>query len=131
VPEKGEPAALGSLAATATATFALTAGMVSLAMWWNRHSGAPQSVQSQLPAVESTPNARAQQGPPFTKGAKTGALAQGRSRGSSWTTYQNTRFGFALKYPADVFASVAGPANDNGRTLVSHDGAPPCIFLPP
>jgi len=119
---------LGSFAATATATFALTAGMISLAMWWNRHSGAPPSVQSQMPGVESTPNARAQQGPPFTKGAKTqgavtvGASAQGRSRGSSWTTYQNARFGFALKYPADVFAFDAGPANDNGRTLVSHDG---------
>jgi hypothetical protein len=51
-----------------------------------------------------------------------GASAQGRSRGSSWTTYQNTRFGFALKYPADVFAFDAGPADDHGRTLVSHDG---------
>ena len=50
------------------------------------------------------------------------ASAQGRSRGSSWTTYQNMRFGFALKYPADVFRFDAGPANDNGRTLVSHDG---------
>jgi DnaJ domain len=118
---------LGSLAATVTATFALTAGMASLAVWWSRHSGAPQPMQSQLPGVESTLNAPAQQGAPFTKGAKTqgavtvGASAQGRSRGSSWTTYQNTRFGFALKYPTDVFA-FAGPANDNGRTLVSHDG---------
>ena len=64
---------------------------------------------------------------PYGKGGKTGgaqvaASAQGRSRGSSWTTYQNMRFGFALKYPADVFRFDAGPANDNGRTLVSHDG---------
>ena len=45
-----------------------------------------------------------------------------RRRGSSWTTYQNARFGFALKYPVDVFAFDTGPANDNVRTLVSHDG---------
>jgi curved DNA-binding protein CbpA len=121
---------LRGLAATATATFVLTASMVLLAMWWGRHTGAFRSVQSQTPGVESTSDARAQQGGPYGKGGKTppqgGALAaastQGRGRGSSWSTYQNTRFGFALKYPADVFAFDTTPANDSGRTLVSHDG---------
>ena len=122
---------LGRLAATATATFALTASMAALAVWWSVHSAAPQSAQSQTPAVESASNARTQQGPSFSKAAKTSpqrgvqvaASAGGRSRGSSWTTYQNARFGFALKYPADVFAFDTTPANDNSRTLVSHDGA--------
>src|SRR5262245_19810227 len=40
------------LAATATATFALTASMAALAVWWSVHSAAPQSAQSQTPAVE-------------------------------------------------------------------------------
>ena len=121
---------LGSLAATATATFVLTASMVALAVWWSVYSEAPLSAQSQTPAVEST-SARAQPAPSFSKVAKTSpqrgvqvaASAEGRSRGSSWTTYQNARFGFTLKYPADVFAFDTTPANDNGRTLVSHDGA--------
>ena len=56
--QKDEPTPLGEFAATATATFALTAGTVSLAAWWSRHSGAPQSVQSQPPSVESTSNGR-------------------------------------------------------------------------
>jgi curved DNA-binding protein CbpA len=60
---------LGSLAATATATFMLTAGAVSLAVWWSRHSGAPQSLQSQPPSVEST-HTRAQQGMPYGKGGR-------------------------------------------------------------
>jgi curved DNA-binding protein CbpA len=122
---------LGSLALTATATFALTAGMISLAAWWGRHNGALQAVQSQTPGAESTSaDARAPQGGPYGKGGKTppqgaahaAASAPGRGRGSSWSTYQNTRFGFALKYPADVFAFDTTPANDSGRTLVSHDG---------
>jgi curved DNA-binding protein CbpA len=69
---------LGSLAATATATFALTAGTVSLAVWWSRHSGAPQSLQSQKPSVESTSDTRAQQGMPYGKGGEDGRSPGGR-----------------------------------------------------
>lgn len=119
-----------TLAATATATFALTASTVSLAVWWSQHVGAPQSVQPQGPGIESTLDTRAQQGTHRSEGAKAsprggatvGALPQSRRRGSNWTTYQNARFSFALKYPADVFAFDTGSANDNIHTLVSRDG---------
>ena len=54
-------------------------------------------------------------------GATVGA-SQGRRKGSSWATYKNARFGFAVKYPVDVFALGSAPADDNARTLFSRDG---------
>ncbi len=118
-----------TLAATATATFTLTASAVSLAVWWGHHARARQSVQAQAPGMENTPDTRAQQGTHGSEGAKasprggaTAGASQGRRKGSSWATYQNTRFSFALKYPVDVFAFDTGPANDNVRILVSRDG---------
>jgi len=117
-----------TLTATAITTFVLTAGTASLAVWWSQLAVAPWSVQAQAPGIGSVPLARAQQGdgkeaatasPPG--GARVGA-SQGRRKGSSWATYKNARFGFAVKYPEDVFAFDTGPPNDNARTLVSHDG---------
>ena len=82
------------------------------------------SQQSQAPGVESMPDARAQKGPKTAPqgGATVSVVPPGWRRGSSWTTYQNARFKFALKYPADVFPFDMGPANDNGHTLLSRDG---------
>src|SRR5262245_46594088 len=117
-----------SLVATATATFALTVSIISLAVWWDRHNAAVRPEQLQTRSVVSTPNARVQQGAvkapkTFSQGGVTaGTSPQGWRRGSSWITYQNPRFGFALKYPADLFSVETVPANDNGRTLVSRDG---------
>ena len=55
-------------------------------------------------------------------GAKVRALPQRRRNASNWTTYQDAGFDFALKYPTDIFVFDKGPAHDNVRTFVSHDG---------
>jgi curved DNA-binding protein CbpA len=39
-----------------------------------------------------------------------------------WLTYRNDRFGFALDYPADVFAADERRLGDFWRLFVSHDG---------
>lgn len=42
---------------------------------------------------------------------------------AGWTTYRSTRFGFALKYPGDVFAAAAAaPADGSAGSFVSRDG---------
>ena len=41
---------------------------------------------------------------------------------ASWTTYRNARFGFALKYPADMFVLETAPADNGAGTFVSRDG---------
>ena len=109
------------LATTATATFALTAVTVSLAVWWSQHAGAPQSVRPRAPVMESAAEAHAQLAP--HRDDTVGPLPQGRRKGGSWSTYQNVHFKFALKYPVDVFALETGEANDNVRTFHSRDGA--------
>lgn len=45
-----------------------------------------------------------------------------RRRASNWTTYQDARFGFALKFPTDLFVVDKEPTNDNVRTFHSQDG---------
>src|SRR5262245_11248330 len=42
-----------SLASIAVATFVLTAGTVSLAVWWSQYAGAPQLVQPPARGIES------------------------------------------------------------------------------
>jgi DnaJ domain len=106
-----------TFAATATATFVVTASALSVAVWMSRHPSAPQSMQRQAAGIES----EGTKAPPQDE-ATVGALPQPRRRGWSWTTYQNARFSFALKYPVDVFAFDTGPANDNFRAVVSRDG---------
>jgi curved DNA-binding protein CbpA len=55
------------------------------------------------------------------------ASLKGGGRGSGWATYHNARFGFALRYPADVFAYDVG-SSENVRNFVSRDGAKLHIF---
>lgn len=119
------------LAATATAVFTLTTGVISLAALWGQEAaGVAQSVPAQVPGAGSSPEKSAQlKSQPRVdaearpeSGAPASASAQTRGRGSSWTTYRNDRFRFSLKYPADVFAFNTGPANDNGITLISAEG---------
>jgi hypothetical protein len=115
-----------SLAVTASASFALTASIVCLALWWR--TGALLLAQPLARGVESTPGTPTQPVPSRDEGVKiqvgsaVGALSQSRRRGAGWSTYQNDRFNFALKYPADVFAVDAGTASDNVRTFRSIDG---------
>jgi hypothetical protein len=48
---------------------------------------------------------------------------QPRSKPANWTSYRNTRFGFALRYPADIFTSTGATGIDgNERLLRSRDG---------
>lgn len=118
-----------SLATIASATFALTASTGALAVWLSGHARLPQPMQEQS-ALASSADARAPQAGQPGETAKSSswgetavdASLQERRRGWSWTTYQNARFGFALKYPADVFAFDSGTGNENVRTLVSRDG---------
>jgi hypothetical protein len=59
-----------------------------------------------------------------TMSSRAPALAvapQTTDRQEAWSAYQNTRFGFSLKYPAHVFAPVAGE-QDGEVLFVSHDG---------
>lgn len=40
---------------------------------------------------------------------------------SSWTTYENPRFGYSLNYPTDVFGEVRPSENGDGITLYGRD----------
>ena len=51
------------------------------------------------------------------------APALPRDKPVNWVSYHNARFGFALRYPADVFTSAAGDdAERNERLFLSNDG---------
>ena len=45
-----------------------------------------------------------------------------RTKPAQWTVHQNTRFGFALKYPQDVFTTESNEREINDRLLISGDG---------
>jgi DnaJ domain len=45
-----------------------------------------------------------------------------RDDSGPWAVLKNARLGFALRYPAEVFAPVAGNAGEHLRLLVSRDG---------
>ena len=122
------PRRFWTFTATAIAACVLTASMVSLAVWWSQLAVAPRLVQAQAPVIGNTPHMRAQWGDgseaaiASQPGGVTVGASQGRRKGSSWATYKNDRFGFAVKYPVDVFALGSAPADDNARTLFSRDG---------
>ena len=115
-----------SFAGTASVTFALTATTILFAVWWR--TGALPSVQSSARVVEGASGTSTQLGIPRNEvdaaqsEGTVGMLSQGRRRGAGWTTYQNARFSFAIKYPADVFAIDTGTASDDVRTFQSTDG---------
>lgn len=118
----------GSLAATATTTFALTVGILSLVMLRGQSAAVPHTAQTQAPAAESRLEPR-QQAHQKTAAAvlpeheaSTVEPKEAPRRGWSWTTYRNAPFKFLVKYPADVFALSAEPATKNGVTFISEDG---------
>ena len=41
---------------------------------------------------------------------------------TDWATIHNTRFGFQIAYPADIFFSTKTPSGNDGRVLQSADG---------
>ncbi len=41
---------------------------------------------------------------------------------AEWRTYKNTRFGFEIAYPADLFHEGEPPVNDDGRNFDTDDG---------
>jgi hypothetical protein len=100
--------------ATTAATFALTMTAVSIAVRWHLDAAVSATALGRAPAKELSPAASNDPG-------KTTALPH-RGQAESWTTYRNASFGFALRYPAGVFALDRGQSTKSVRTFVSRDG---------
>jgi curved DNA-binding protein CbpA len=116
-----------TFAATAAATFALTTSAIGPALWWTlaKRGFDPARVIGSGAAGRVTVAGALEgetKGPPVVLAAPA-ASSERRGRGSGWTNYRDARFGFALRYPADVFAYEAGPSGENARSFVSRDGA--------
>jgi curved DNA-binding protein CbpA len=115
--------------ATAATTFALTltTSAIGLALWWTPLTGGPMAsvpdAAERRPVIVTQEPKRASNEARPTAGVGTpAATPERRGRGSGWTTYRNTRFHFALRYPADVFAADVRPTGEDVRTYVSRDG---------
>jgi len=104
-----------TFAATAAATFALTTSAIAPVLWWT------QAMRGLEPVLEKKQASGEVMGP-TAKLATPATSPERRGRGSGWTSYRDARFGFALRYPADIFAYEAGPSSENVRTFVSRDG---------
>lgn len=52
-----------------------------------------------------------------------GLRAQDVPPGHTWVSYENSRFGFKVGYPADIFTPGQPPANNDGRRFNSRDVA--------
>jgi curved DNA-binding protein CbpA len=99
-------------AASTLATFALTMTAVSFAVRWHLEAAAHRAASVPGPPQEvsrEVPN-----GP--------GEAAAHGGQGAKWATYRNATFGFALRYPADVFALDSGQSTGTVQTFVSRDG---------
>ena len=126
-----------TFAATAAATFALTTSAIGPALWWTQVMRRPEPARAGVSdgagrgpvagALEAKQASGATKGPTASLAAPA-TSPESRGRGSGWASYRNARFGFAVRYPADVFAHDVGPASDNVRTFVSRDGAMLRIF---
>jgi curved DNA-binding protein CbpA len=118
-----------TFAATAAATFALTTSAIGPVLWWIQAKRGFEPVRASVSdAAGRGPVAGALETKQANGEVKGHSLAtpatsqERRGRGSGWASYRNDRFGFALRYPAGVFAYEAGPSNENLRTFVSRDG---------
>lgn len=94
------------LGANAVATFALTMTAVSFAVRWHQEAAAPP------PKIAFWPGPAKEASPEPSKG----------DNGQSWTTYRDSSFGFALRYPAGVFVLDGGQSTRTVQTFVSRDG---------
>jgi curved DNA-binding protein CbpA len=118
--------------ATAAVTFALTTSAIGPALWWTlakpgfesaRVIGLGAAGRGPVAGTLETKQASGEAtGQPVLL-ATPAASSERRGRGSGWTIYRDAHFGFALRYPADVFAYEAGPSGEKVRTFVSRDGA--------
>src|SRR5262249_19027987 len=45
-----------------------------------------------------------------------------RTDAASWASYRNARFGFTVKYPADIFAIKEDQSDEHARLFRSRDG---------
>jgi curved DNA-binding protein CbpA len=94
------------LGASTLATFALTMTAVSFAVRWHLEAAAPAHKMRLRPGPvgETAPE------PPKGEGEH------------SWTTYRDSSGGFALRYPAAVFALDSAQSTRAVQTFVSRDG---------
>jgi DnaJ-domain-containing protein 1 len=78
----------------------------------------------QYERAEPTPSPPLKTDDARTKTASTSSAGPAirRARPARWTVHQNTRFGFALKYPQDVFTKESNEREINDRLLISGDG---------
>src|SRR5262245_22859994 len=117
--------------ATAAATFALTISAIGPVLWWTQAKRGSESARDTVSgparrgpvagALEKKQASGEVKGPAAIQ-ATPAASPERRGRGSGWTSYRNARFGFALRFPAGVFAYEAERSGENVRTYVSHDG---------
>jgi len=120
-----------TFAATAAATFVLTTSAIGPALWWAqakrgldpaREIVAGAAGRGPVAGALETKQASGEVKGPMAVLAAPAASSERRGRGSGWTSYRDARFGFALRFPADVFAYEAGPSGEDVRTFVSRDG---------
>jgi curved DNA-binding protein CbpA len=118
------------LAAIAAASAMLSAGTVTPALLWIQHLHAHRTVIAQATGKEmgheATPLSQVEgvrpQGSMKERRPEGAAVGISSRKASNWTLYRSSRFGFAVRYPADVFASEGENDDDNVHTLVSLDG---------
>lgn len=115
------------LTASTVVTFAVTVIAVSSTVRWHLQTAHP--LRAELPALlrPREPPARSPMPVPATvQAALQGASHLGLSApipgGANWTTYRDTRFDFALRYPAGIFRFDPTQSGANVHTFVSRDG---------
>jgi curved DNA-binding protein CbpA len=120
-----------TFATTAATTFALTTSAIGPALWWTHAKRGLEPVRATVSGPErrgpvigapETKQASGEVKGPTTMLASQPASAERRGRGSGWTSYRDARFGFALRFPGDVFTHEAEPSGENVRTFFSRDG---------
>ena len=108
-----------TFAATAATTFALTTSAIWPVLWWSQ---ARRGLEPARVAVLEAKQASGEVKGATAIMATPAASPEHRGRGSGWTSYRDPHFGFALRFPGDVFAYEAEPSGENARTFVSRDG---------
>jgi curved DNA-binding protein CbpA len=77
---------------------------------WSTRGGFPDG-KSEAPAAEDREQNR-----------QANAADPGRTRTVDWASYRNARFGFTVKYPADIFSLEAAQSDESVKRFRSRDG---------